>query len=78
MLLTMSSVIYDQKHGYVLLNLMGKIRIDNQEFTTTNTARYHLRIVLGPHAYAPIHSLSHRNKIHKIYKPKRTLSFNGK
>ena len=78
MLLTMSSVIYDQKHGHVLLILMGKIRIDSQEFTTTNTACYHLRTVLGPHAYAPIFSFSHRNKIHKIYKPKRASSFNGK
>ena len=31
MLLVMSFIIYDQKHGHVLLILMGKIRIDGQE-----------------------------------------------
>ena len=30
MLLLMSAVFYDQKHGHVLLILMGKIRIDSQ------------------------------------------------
>ena len=43
MLLVMSSVIYDQTHGHVLLILMGKIRIDGQEFTPTKAARYCLR-----------------------------------
>ena len=35
MFLIMSSVIYDQKDEYVLFVLMGKIRIDGQEFTPT-------------------------------------------
>ena len=53
MFLIMSSVIYDHKHGHVLLILMGKIRIGGKEFTPTNAARYKLRTVLGSHVYAP-------------------------
>ena len=52
MLVIMSSVICDQKHGSVLLILMGKIRIDNKEFTPTNETRYHLRTVLGSRVHA--------------------------
>ena len=54
MLLIISSVIYDQSHGHVLLILMGKIRIDGHEFTATNVASYHLRTVLGSGIYAPL------------------------
>ena len=54
MLFIMSSVIYDQKQGHVLLILMGKIWINGQEFTLTNAARYHLRAVLGFRVYASI------------------------
>ena len=45
--LIMSSVVYDQKHGHVLLILIGKIRIDGQEFTPTKASGYHLRTGLG-------------------------------
>ena len=36
--------------GHLLLILMGKIRIDGQEFTPANAARYHLRTVSGSRA----------------------------
>ena len=54
MFLIMSSVIYDHKHGHVLLILMGKIRINGLEFTPTNAAGYRLWTVLGSRAYAPL------------------------
>ena len=53
MLVILSPVIYDHKHGHVLLILMGKIRIDGREFTPSKAARYLLRIVLGSCVYAP-------------------------
>ena len=40
----------------MLLILMGKIRIDDQEFIPTNKARYRLRTVLGCGVYAPIYA----------------------
>ena len=52
MLVIMSSVICDQKHGNVLLILMGKIRIDNKEFTPTNETHHSLKTVLGSHVHA--------------------------
>ena len=45
MLLIMSSVISDKKHGHLLLILMGKIKIESHEFTTSRAARHHLRTV---------------------------------
>ena len=37
----------------VFLILIGKIRIDSQEFTPTNAARYWLRMALGSRVYVP-------------------------
>ena len=53
MLLIMSSAIYDQEHGHVLLISMGKT-IDGQAFTSTNAAGYLYRTVFGSRAFAPL------------------------
>ena len=59
MLLILLFLIYDQKHGHVLIILMGKLRIDGQELISTNAARYRLKTVLGFRIYAPIISGAH-------------------